>query len=352
MDNEYSAIQTAVLAVDSNDPEPRAVETAAAIIRCGGLVAFPTETVYGLGADATNAEAVAKIFAAKRRPTSDPLIVHIADASDLDSIALNVTPLARKLAEVFWPGPLTLVLERGERIPKEVSAGLDTVAVRLPAHAVAVALIGAAATPIAAPSANLFSRPSPTQAKHVSQDLAGRVDLILDGGPTAVGLESTVLDLTVHPPAVLRPGGVSIEAIRELIPEVAYAARHVDAGEAVSSPGMLLKHYSPRAEVRLFTGERDAVLARMRQEAAGAPDGQTVGVMATREDAAVLAHSPIMEIGSDLDEVGRNLFDGLRQLDDLGVDVVLVRAPVREGMGETIWDRLYRAAEGRVVEVS
>lgn len=352
MENESSAIKTRVLAVDSREPESSVVETAAAIIRRRGLVAFPTETVYGLGADATDAEAVAKIFAAKRRPTTDPLIVHIADASDLDSIATNVSPLARKLAEAFWPGPLTLVLERGERIPAEVSAGLDTVAVRLPAHAVAVALIRAAHTPIAAPSANLFSRPSPTQAKHVSQDLDGRVELILDGGPTAVGLESTVLDLTVDPPAVLRPGGVSIEAIRELIPDVAYAARHVDAGEAVSSPGMLLKHYSPRAEVRLFVGERDAVLERMRQEAAVVTPGQTVGVMATSEDADALAHIPQVVIGSNLNEVGHNLFDGLRQLDDLGVEIVLVRAPVREGVGETIWDRLYRAAEGRVIEVS
>jgi L-threonylcarbamoyladenylate synthase len=350
--NESSAKQTRVLTVSSTDPEPTVIDAAAAIVQCGGLVAFPTETVYGLGADATNADAVAKIFAAKQRPTSDPLIVHIADAAQLDSVAIHVPPLARKLADAFWPGPLTLVLKRGNLIPASVSAGLDTVAVRLPAHEVAVALIRAAAKPIAAPSANLFARPSPTQAKHVLHDLAGRIDLILDGGPTAVGLESTVLDLTVDPPAVLRPGGVTLEALRELVPDIDYAARHVAVGEAVSSPGMLLKHYSPRAELRLFVGDRDTVLSRMADDVRDVvAEGRQVGVLAASADTGCFLDATVIDVGVDGEEIGRNLFDGLRLLDDLEMDVMLVRAPERKGIGETIWDRLYRAAEGHVIEV-
>lgn len=346
-------MDTRILSVDKTEPESSVIETAAMVIRRGGLVAFPTETVYGLGADATSPAAVEKIFAAKQRPTSDPLIVHIADPKELDAVATNIPPLAHQLAGAFWPGPLTLVLERSSRIPPTVSAGLDTVAVRLPAHEVAVALIRAARTPIAAPSANLFARPSPTQVQHVQQDLAGRVELILDSGPTHVGLESTVLDLTVDPPAVLRPGGVTLEALRQLAPNVGYAARHIAVGEATSSPGMLLKHYSPRAEVRLFVGDRDAVLSHMAEQVRDlTAEDRKVGLMVVSEDSGHFADVSYVDLGSDLDEVGRNLFDGMRRLDDLDVDVVLVRAPEREGVGEAIWDRLYRAAEGRVIEVS
>jgi len=345
---------TEVLAVDRTDPDPTKILRAAVAIAAGELVAFPTETVYGLGADATNAEAVAKIFAAKQRPTSDPLIVHISHQGEMDDIAVDIPPLARTLADAFWPGPLTLVLRRSPAIPAIVSAGLDTVAVRLPAHPVAIALLRAAGKPIAAPSANLFSRPSPTRAEHVYQDLAGRVRLILDAGPANVGVESTVLDLTVDPPAVLRPGGVTLEALRQIDPRIVYAARNAAVGEAVSSPGMLLKHYSPRAEVRLLTGPREAVVARIREEASSAAGKQKIGILALSEDAERFPQEAVVvDLGSaqDLDTVGRNLFDGLRRLDDWGADVIFVRAPERKGIGETIWDRLYRAAEGRVIEV-
>ena len=248
-----------------------------------------------------------------------------------------------------------MVLRRSPSIPPIVSAGLDTVAVRFPAHAVAVALIRALGAPIAAPSANLFARPSPTTADHVSQDLGGRIDMILDGGPATVGVESTVVDLTSDPPAVLRPGGVPIEALRRIDPRIAYAPRHAAANEAVSSPGMLLKHYSPRAEVRLFSGPRDAVLARMRREISQlSSQGKTIGVLALSEDAASLnAAAHLLDLGSaeHLEDVGRNLFSGLRRLDDCAADVILVRGAGRAGLGEAIWDRLYRAAEGRVIEV-
>lgn len=346
---------TEVLAVDKADPDPAKMLHAAVSIAAGEIVAFPTETVYGLGADATNAEAVAKIFAAKGRPTTDPLIVHISHQGEMDDVAVDIPPLARTLAGAFWPGPLTLVLRRSPAIPEIVSAGLDTIAVRLPAHPVAIALIRACGKPLAAPSANLFSRPSPTRAGHVYQDLAGRVRLILDAGPASIGVESTVLDLTVDPPAVLRPGGVTLEALREIEPRIAYTARHAAAGEAVSSPGMLLKHYSPRAEVRLYTGRRHAVLTRMQSEISQlVAEGKTIGALALSEDAASLAAAAhLVDLGSAdrPDDVSRNLFDALRSLDVNAVDVILVRAPERKGLGETIWDRLYRAAEGRIIEV-
>src|SRR5262245_22416754 len=198
---------TKIIIVNPVAPEPAVIQQAASVIRAGGLVAFPTETVYGLGANALDATAVARIFAAKGRPASDPLIVHIAAFAQLDDIAEQIPPLARELAAAFWPGPLTLVLRRRSIVPANVSAGRETVAVRMPAHPVALALCGAAGVPIAAPSANLFTRTSPTEAEHVLEDLAGRIDLLLDGGPTPIGLESTVLDLTQSPPALLRPGG-------------------------------------------------------------------------------------------------------------------------------------------------
>jgi len=232
----YSA-ETKIVQVDPHQPNPETIAQAAQILRAGGLVAFPTETVYGLGANALSAEAVSRIFAAKERPASDPLIAHIADMDQVDQIAINIPLLTDQLAAIFWPGPLTLVLTRHpDVVPANVSAGRDTVAVRMPAHPVAKKLIIAADMPIAAPSANLFSRPSPTTAQHVLADLRGRVDLILDGGATPVGVESTVLDLTQNPPVVLRPGGVSVEALREFIPDVRHTPHYLKESDAVTAP--------------------------------------------------------------------------------------------------------------------
>jgi len=353
--SENPSVDTQIIRVDALHPDPSIIEQAAVVLRRGGLVALPTETVYGLAADATNAAAVAKIFEAKQRPRTDPLIVHISDTVELQGIALDPPPLAHALANAFWPGPLTMVLRRSPSIPPIVSAGLDTIAVRFPAHAVALALIRALGAPIAAPSANLFTRPSPTIADHVRMDLGRRIDMILDGGPTTVGVESTVVDLTIDPPAVLRPGGVTIEALRQIDPRITYAPRHAASNVAVSSPGMLLKHYAPRAKVRLFSGPRDAVLARMHAEISHlTSEGKTVGVLALSEDAASLnAATNLLDLGSAerLEDVGRNLFNGVRTLDDCAADVIFVRAPDRKGLGEAIWDRLYRAAEGRVIEV-
>jgi L-threonylcarbamoyladenylate synthase len=341
--------ETAVLEVDPLNPDRSAIRRAAQVLRAGGLVAFPTETVYGLGADATSEAAVRGIFEAKGRPASDPLIVHVADADDLASVAGKVPKLAAKLGERFWPGPLTLVVPRGEAIPAIVSSGRDTVAVRVPRHPVALALIRQAGVPIAAPSANLFSRPSPTRAAHVLEDLDGRIDMILDGGPAAVGVESTVLDLTVDPPQVLRPGGTGLEELAVVLGEVSFQPRTANAGAAQASPGMLLKHYSPRARMLLVAGGPE----RLRRLAREALDkGERVGVLLYDEDSAALEGLAV-ETGrlgpaGEPEQAAGRLFDQLRRLDRLGVDVILARAPPKEGLGLAVWDRLFRAAQGRV----
>ena len=251
-----STLATRLVAVDPTQPDPAVLAEAATLIQAGRLVAFPTETVYGLGANALDADAVARIFAAKERPAYDPVIVHVADAAELTDLTAALPDLGSLLIERFWPGPLTLVLPRSERVPDVVTAGGPTVAVRAPAHPLARALLDAAGTPIAAPSANRFSHTSPTRAQHVWDDLAGRIDMILDGGPTAVGVESTVLDLTTEPPTLLRPGGVTIEEIEALIGPVQTSARRED-GNTLPAPGMLDRHYAPRAVLWLFTGEDD-----------------------------------------------------------------------------------------------
>ncbi|HEU5100142.1 MAG TPA: L-threonylcarbamoyladenylate synthase [Roseiflexaceae bacterium] len=353
------SIKTITLIVDPIRPNPAAIAQAAQVLLHGGLVAFPTETVYGLGANALDEAAVRKIFEAKGRPASDPLIVHIAGEEQVAGVAKSVPPLAHTLAQAFWPGPLTVVLERGSTVPANVSAGRETVAVRVPNHAVPLALIRAAGVPIAAPSANLFTRPSPTTAAHVIEDLGGRIDLLLDGGPTPIGLESTVLDLTGAQPALLRPGGVPIEALRQHIPDLSFAPRYVelaDAEPAPSSPGMLLKHYSPRAELQLFAGPAERAIERMRQAAQQAlAAGKLVGIMAPNQDINAFADLAVViaALGprEDIDQIGRRIFAGMRELDHLGVEHILVRGVDQAGLGLAIWDRLVRAAEGRVIEV-
>ena len=350
------SVDTRIYAVDPTSPDPAIIQQAAAVIRAGGLVAFPTETVYGLGANATDTDAVSRIFSAKGRPASDPIIVHIAALEQLDSVARNIPDLARTLAARFWHGPLTLVLQRGESIPPNVSAGRDTVAVRMPSHPVARALIQAAGVPVAAPSANTFSRPSATTAQHVLEDLNGRVDIILDGGATPIGVESTVLDLTGEKPVVLRPGGVSLEMLAPYIPDIAWQPQYLHTDENATSPGQLIKHYSPNATVLLFDGEREQVIARMldtaRDEMA---QGRKVGILAAEEERGIFETLPfqVVSLGSegDLEQISANLFSALRELDRLGVDLILAHGFGREGLGAAIWDRLVRAAEGKVIEV-
>ncbi len=343
-----------MLPVDPRHPDPEAVAEAARIIRAGGLVAFPTETVYGLGANALDAGAVRRIFVAKARPADDPLIVHIDDVETLARLVAEMPPQAEMLARHFWPGPLTLVVPRAPRVPDEVTAGGPTVAVRMPAHPVALALIRAAASPIAAPSANRFGHISPTRAEDVLSDLAGRIDLILDGGPTPVGVESTVLSLVAPVPTILRPGGVSREALEALLGEVRLAQQAAD--EAALSPGTRPSHYAPRTPMRLYRGSDAAVRAALRQAALEAHRrGEKVALLVAEEDVPALRDLPavLRAPGSlhDPEGVARRLFATLRALDRAGVDRILARDFGTRGLALAVRDRLTRAAGGDVVEV-
>lgn len=348
---------TLVVRVDPLRPSPQDIARAAECLRSGGLVAFPTETVYGLGVHALDRDAVLRLFEAKGRPAHDPLIVHVPSFEHLAGIVVAPPDAARALAARFWPGPLTLVMRRDPAVPREVTAGLDTVAVRVPSHPVARALLEAAGLPVAAPSANLFSRPSPTEAAHVAADLDGRIDMILDGGPTQVGVESTVLDLTTDPPAVLRPGAVSVEELRQFAPSVTLgsaAPLSMDDSAPMASPGMLSKHYAPRAPLTLYHGNR-ATLGRALLDAARRALAMRlrVGVLATTEDVRELRGLPVViaELGSGFDarQVAARLYAALRELDDQRVDVILaLDFPSHDGLGRAISDRLQRAATDTV----
>jgi L-threonylcarbamoyladenylate synthase len=334
-----------------------AIAHAARLLRGGHLVAFPTETVYGLGADAISADAVRGIFSAKGRPFHDPLIVHIAEVSWLAEVAASVPELALRLAERFWPGPLTLVLPRGPRIPPLVTAGGPTVGVRLPAHAVARALIAAAGVPIAAPSANRFMHTSPTTAAHVLADLGGRIACVLDGGPCAVGVESTVVDLTTTPPRLLRPGGAGVAALRELMPDLALPAEQAPPAEEAPvparAPGQLERHYAPRARLIAFDGAGAAATqAVVEVVRAAVAAGQRVGVLVSDEEAPALAGlgALVATLGpaGDLAAIARQLYARLRELDDVAVDLIVTHTFPRDGLGLALRDRLRRAAGGRL----
>jgi L-threonylcarbamoyladenylate synthase len=354
-------MKTRVLTIDPQQPDPATIEEAAEALKAGKLVAFPTETVYGLGANALNENAVKKIFAAKERPSNDPLIVHIAHIGQVTQCASAFPADARKLALSFWAGPLTLILPKKPSISDLVTAGLPNVALRAPAHRVARALMEMAGVPIAAPSANRFSHPSPTTAAHVTADLDGRVDLILDGGPADIGLESTIVDFTVDPPVVRRPGGITYEQVHSLVPEVVLGSGEGEASKPQIAPGQLRRHYAPKAELTLYEGDAGRVVERIGADVRSAvAKGAKVGVLAPEEDLKALA--PILAstasagkvevrpYGSrkDLERSGRELFAALRDLDATGVSVIFASSVGREGLGLAIRDRLARAAEGRV----
>ena len=316
---------------------PEALTHAAEVIRAGGLVAFPTETVYGVGADALSAAAVARIFEAKERPRGNPLIVHVADATALDEVAVRVTDRAREVVASFWPGPLTLVLDRAAAVPLITTGGLDTVAVRVPAHPVAQGLIRAAGRPLAAPSANRSGRPSPTRAPHVLEDLGGRIELILDGGSTSVGLESTVLDMTTEPPTLLRPGGVTLEQLEAHLGRVRLATGDDEA--AGRSPGLRFRHYAPRAKVVLIeAGAGEEAVASWLD------GGKSVALMAQRSVGLDRPGLRVRLMPVDLEAYARELFEVLRDLDATGVDAIFVEGIAEVGLGRAIMDRLRRAA--------
>jgi L-threonylcarbamoyladenylate synthase len=318
---------------------------AAEILRSGGLVAFPTETVYGLGANALSAAAVESIFKAKQRPHWDPVIVHAPSAAEARKLASEWPEEAEKLAAAFWPGPLTMLLPRNVCIPAVCTAGREKVGLRVPSHPVAQALLLASGVPVAAPSANRFGHTSPTTAEHVLADLDGRIDAILDAGPSAVGVESTVLDPTTHPPIIYRPGGVTAEQLRALLGEVAVAERVVSdqaPPESLESPGLGIRHYAPRARLQLVEGVEG--LSQAVEQA-----GCRVGVLLpsgwplSRANARVTVQP--WGDWSEPESLARELYSGLRALDELGVELILCPLPPAEGIGLALRDRLHKAAK-------
>lgn len=331
---------------------PDDAEQAGKILRDGGLVAIPTETVYGLAANALNGEAVANIFKAKGRPMDNPLIVHITDINQLEDkdLVAYVPSAVYDLADAYWPGPLTIIMEKGGAIPKEVSAGLDTVAIRMPSHPVARSIIQAAGVPLAAPSANTSGLPSPTTAKHVAEDMDGKIDAIVDGGPCSVGVESTVITLCADTPRILRPGGVTPEMLEAVLGEVDIddaVLGKLKEGEVAASPGMKYKHYSPKAEVYIVRGDLDHFA-----DFVNAKDPETTcALVFDGEETKIKCKT--LPFGAKGDELAHanHLFYDLRTCDDMGIQNIYVRCPSTEGVGLAVMNRLLRAAEFRFIDV-
>lgn len=334
------------------EPTGEALREAARLIRAGEVVGFPTETVYGLGADATNADAIDKIFRAKGRPGDNPLIVHISELEQIKSVIRGDMPEnARRLAEAYWPGPLTMIFEKGESIPLRVTAGLDSVAVRFPSHKIARALIAESGVPIAAPSANLSGKPSPTLAKHVMRDMDGRIPLIIDGGACEVGLESTVVDARTTPVRVLRPGGITPKMIADVIGEVEVdgsVLRPLKEGESVRSPGMKYKHYAPDGSLVIVKGSENAVareICAMYDETPGQKR-----ILALEGHIPLYGGRKTVSLGEDAKDIANRLFDALREMDEEGVTAIFSEAVEADGIGLAVMNRLGRAAAFHIVE--
>ena len=330
------------------------LKKAGEVLKQGGLVAFPTETVYGLGGDALNKASSQKIYAAKGRPSDNPLIVHISSFEDIYSIVREVPPEAVKIAEAFWPGPLTMILPKSDRVPFETTGGLDTVAVRMPSHPVAQRLIAYSGGYVAAPSANTSGKPSPTLAKYVVEDMLDKIDIIIDGGEVGIGLESTILDLTVTPPQILRPGYITQEKLSEVLGYVDTDATILQAadGQAPRAPGMKYRHYAPKGDLTIVQGTPEKVLAYIN-EAAGSDrqQGEKIGVIATEEMAAQYQADVVKVAGSRRDEetIARQLYTILREFDDEKVTRIYSESFAADGFGQAIMNRLLKAAGHKVV---
>ncbi|MBP5324986.1 MAG: threonylcarbamoyl-AMP synthase [Pseudobutyrivibrio sp.] len=336
------------------------IREASEILKNGGLVAFPTETVYGLGGDATDKEASRKIYAAKGRPSDNPLIVHIADFSQLEQITENLPETARLLADAFWPGPLTMVCNKNQVIPYETTGGLDTVAVRMPNNPVALALIRESGCMIAAPSANTSGRPSPTKASHVYEDLSGKIEAILDGGAVDIGLESTIVDLTEDVVTILRPGFINMDMLREVVgevrmdPGIVYNDKGTTSGAKPKAPGMRYKHYAPKGDLTIISGEEDTVVEKINQLTREAlKEGKKVGIIATSETGDRYPEGEVLVIGNRSDEssIAHNLYDILRRFDELSVDLIYSESFATPKMGQAIMNRLLKAAGQKTIEV-
>ena len=334
------------------ETDKNAIEEAAAILRRGGLLGIPTETVYGLGADGLNEDAVRRIFLAKGRPQDNPLILHVPDAGWLERCCTDIPPAAYALAERFWPGPLTMILPRRDCVPLRTTGGLDTVGVRCPDHPVTRAIIAAADTPVAAPSGNTSGRPSPTCARHMMEDMMGKIDGIVDGGDCAVGVESTIIDLTVQPPRLLRPGGLPLEELEAVLGEVAVdkaVRQRLGDGEKAKAPGMKYRHYAPRAAVTVVTGTPRRSAAYIREHL---PAG--AGVICFDEYATLFAGHIVHRLGSQEDKLAQaqHVFDALRTFDDTDVTAIFAQCPDESGLGLAVGNRLKKAAGFHTVDAS
>lgn len=334
--------------------EEQALREAGEVLRRGGLVAFPTETVYGLGGDALNPESSRKIYAAKGRPSDNPLIVHIARMEDLAAIVRQVPGEAALLARTFWPGPLTMILPKAESVPYETTGGLETVAVRMPSHPVARRLIVWGGGYVAAPSANLSGRPSPTSAKYVIEDMNGRIDMILDGGEGDIGLESTIVDLTVSPPQILRPGYITREMLETVLGQVGVdqTILQADSGQAPRAPGMKYRHYAPKGELTIVSGPAGQVTNYINVHAAeDRKQGYKVGVIGTDEALAQYQADVVSSLGSrqDEDSIARHLYSILREFDDAQVTRIYSECFETTGLGQAIMNRLLKAAGHKLI---
>lgn len=348
-------MKTKVIKVEEDQIDEDVIEEAARIIQEGGLVSFPTETVYGLGANGLDEEAVSKIFKAKGRPQDNPLILHISDLDELDQLVSEIPDQARICMDKFWPGPLTLIFKRSSLVPDAITAGLETVAIRMPSDKIARALIRKSQRPIAAPSANTSGKPSPTAAEHVYRDLNTRLEMIIDGGRTGIGLESTVLDLTEDVPTILRPGGITYEDLREVLGEVRIDKSIVSLDKNIipKSPGQKYRHYAPNSDMYIYEGELEAVveaISRRAQEEVAA--GRKVGIMATDETRASYEGARVYSMGSRKAEaeIAHNLFSILREMDREEVDIILAESVDFSSMGLAIMNRMTKAAGGRIIK--
>lgn len=334
------------------------LEEACRILQKGGLVAFPTETVYGLGGDAMHPEASAKIYAAKGRPSDNPLIVHIADMAALEDIAQSVPEAAVKLADHFWPGPLTMIFPKKEAVPKSTTGGLETVAVRMPSHPVARALIRESGVYIAAPSANTSGRPSPTKAEHVKEDLDGRIDMILDGGAVGIGLESTIVDLSTGVPTILRPGYITGEMLEDVLGEVqvdpAILSQKMNPNIVAKAPGMKYRHYAPKGQMTIIEGDTGKVVDEINRLVKEKTDeGCSVAVIATEETKDAYACANVRSVGSRATEgsIAAGLYDILREMDHIGAEYIYAESFEKDTLGKAIMNRMLKAAAYHVIKV-
>ncbi len=349
------AMETKIVRI-KEDHEEKWIEEAGQILKDGGLVAFPTETVYGLGANALDEEAAAKIYSAKGRPSDNPLIVHIADFSDLEKIVEEVPEEAKKLADAFWPGPLTMIMRKNEKVPYGTTGGLETVAVRMPNHDTALKMIRAGGGFIAAPSANTSGRPSPTMASHVAEDMNGKIDMILDGGSVGIGLESTIIDLSEEIPTILRPGFITQQMLADVIGRVEIDAALIDNNSKVhpKAPGMKYRHYAPKANMILIRGEKEKVAEKIRQLVEEElKEGRTPGILCAEETAHLYPEGMIKKIGTLREEltISRHLYGALREFDEEKVSSIFSETFETPVLGTAIMNRLMKAAGHQLIEV-